>query len=75
MSFGSKHKNGGSMNETAVKVEYADRRRRIRIVDRRNFTVQCRSCGHRWQPVMGDGGRVRRWGYLCPNPACQYHVK
>jgi len=58
----------------AVK-EYADRRKRVRVVDRRNFTVECKSCGQRWQPMLASKGRVRRWGYVCPNPHCEYHVK
>lgn len=61
------------MEPMQTKQDYADRRRLIRIVNRRNYTVQCKECGTRWRPVVNENGRVVRWGLRCPNTACKYH--
>lgn len=57
----------------ATQYEYADRRRRLRVVNRRNYTVQCKACGKRWRPALNANGRVVRGGLRCPNPSCEFH--
>jgi hypothetical protein len=61
------------MQATETDQRYADRRGRVRVVNRRNYTVECKLCGARWQPVLNANGRVVRWGLRCPNPKCKYH--
>lgn len=57
----------------ATQHEYADRRRRLRVVNRRDYTVQCKACGRRWRPTFNANGRVVRGGLRCPNPQCEFH--
>ena len=52
---------------------YVDRRARVRVVNKAPYTVECKRCGRRWQPEIGEGGRVRRWALRCPNSKCTYH--
>ena len=42
----------------------------ITIVDRRDLTLRCASCGHTWKPQLGADGKLAFDYWICPS-TCQ----